>query len=182
MNTKSSAPILVVATTNRPNSLTQVVASHYIKLLLQQGSHATLLSLVDLPADFTQSALYANQGKNEQFNQLAEQINIAHKFVFIVPQYNGSFPGVFKTFIDGLTEPRRIFANKKCALVGLSKGFQGAIIALSHLADICMYLGMIVYPLQPKLHSIIEPNLAAVGSHLAYLPLLQKQATGFIHF
>ena len=39
----------------------------------------------------------------------------SEKFVFIVPEYNGSFPGVLKTFIDGLAFPDT-FEQKKNVL------------------------------------------------------------------
>ena len=41
-----------------------------------------------------------------------------------MPQYNGSFPGVFKAFIDGYAYPN-VFKGDKAALVGVSKGFRG---------------------------------------------------------
>ncbi|MEM7174067.1 MAG: NADPH-dependent FMN reductase [Bacteroidota bacterium] len=172
--------ILVLSTTNRPSSLSQVIAEYYCNYLKSKAISTQLLKLTDLPADFTKTALYAYKGKNEIFNQLIQPLQIAKKIVCIVPEYNGSFPGVLKAFIDGLD--RSIFTHKKCALVGVSKGHQGAIIALSHLTDIFHYLGMAVYPLQPKLSKVASPTLAAVKAHQHYLTKLEAQADGFINF
>ena len=69
------------------------------------GVEATILDLRDLPEDFLVSSLYENAGKNESFNPLRTSMKDSEKFVFIVPEYNGSFPGVLKAFIDGLKFP-----------------------------------------------------------------------------
>jgi chromate reductase len=70
--------------------------------------------------------------------------------VFIVPEYNGSFPGVLKVFIDGLNFPNS-FIHKKTAIVGISDGVQGGAIALSHLTDIFHYLGLNVLAQKVKI-------------------------------
>ena len=78
------------------------------------------------------------------------QIDQCEKFVFITPEYNGSFPGVLKAFIDGMRFPGT-FEGKKCALVGISAGTQGGALAMSHLTDIFNYLGMTVLANKPRL-------------------------------
>lgn len=104
------------------------------------------------------------------------------KYVFIVPEYNGSFPGVLKAFIDGLEYPGT-FKNKKAALVGVSSGVQGAGLALSHLTDILNYCGTHVLALKPKL-SRIEANLDEHYSltNQSYKDLLSKQAEMLVKF
>ena len=174
-------PILVVCTTNRPHSLTATVAGYYYELLQGKKVPVARLSLMDLPDDFTMSALYANKRKNADFNLLIAKMDLYKKYVFIVPQYNGSFPGVFKAFIDGYAEAN-IFVGKKCALVGVSKGRQGGVMGLSHLTDILHYLGMVVHPMQPKLCNMPDTNLATLEGKSKYLSLLEQQANLFIHF
>ncbi len=104
----------------------------------------------------------------------------SEKFVFIVPEYNGSFPGVLKAFIDGLQFPDS-FAGKKAALVGVSSGIQGAGLALSHLTDIFNYCGTHVLALKPKLMHIEENLIEGKLSDL-YAELLEQQAVDLIDF
>ena len=105
----------------------------------------------------------------------------SEKFVFIVPEYNGSFPGVLKAFIDGLEYPGT-FRGKKCALVGLSSGVQGAGLALSHLTDIFNYCGMHVLALKPKL-ARIEANMEDTKiTNQLYNDLLKEQALSLLSF
>jgi len=131
--------LLIIATTNRKNSKTYRVAEYYQRLLREQGATSEIMSLEQLPPDFAFTALYDNSGKNEEFNLLKQTIEDAEKIAFIVPEYNGSFPGVLKSFIDGLGWPNAL-KGKKAALVGLSDGSMGGAHALSHLTDVLHYL------------------------------------------
>ena len=173
--------ITIVSATNHKNSLTAQVADYYAGLLQARGCGNQVLKLTALPDDFTVSALYANSGKNPAFNRLKEVMEVAQKYVFIIPEYNGSFPGVFKAFIDGLKFPDT-FRGKKCALVGVSKGPQGGAFAMSHLTDIFHYLRMHVHPIKPRLASIHDSQLATVLANPTYVQLLEEQAEGIIHY
>ena len=142
--------ITIVVGTNRKNSKTNQVAQYYQGLLRLAGAESEVLDLSALPDDFTTSALYENTGKNPVFNALRSTVERADKYVFIVPEYNGSFPGVLKAFLDGLSYPSKLM-YKQAALVGLSDGVQGGALALSHLNDIFSYLGLNVLAQRVKI-------------------------------
>lgn len=151
-----------------------------MRLLRERGQEAEIIRLCELPTDFIDTALYDQEGKNEAFNAFRNQMLAAKKMVFIVPEYNGSFPGVLKAFIDGLAYPET-FTDKKAALVGLSSGVQGAGLALSHLTDIFNYCGMHVLAQKPKL-SRIEENLTENNLSELYHTLLEEQVDKLIEF
>ncbi len=97
--------ITIISGTNRPQSVTKVISLYYQEILASLGAQSQVLDLHDLPPDFTYTALYGNSGKNTRFNQFREMVEASQKFVFVVPEYNNSFPGVLKAFIDGLKYP-----------------------------------------------------------------------------
>ena len=173
--------ITIITGTNRISSNSRAVANLYAKLLDERQVENQILDLADLPADFTASALYDNIGTNQAFNELSALIGNSNKFVFIVPEYNGSFPGVLKAFIDGLSYPNT-FRNKKAAMVGLSSGVQGSGLAMSHLTDIFNYLGMHVLALKPRLAQIEKNFDGTAITNQLYLELLNQQIEQFIHF
>jgi chromate reductase len=177
----SDSPIVIIVGTNRPNSISGQIAEYYQNLLTRLGAESVILDLVQLPHDFTVSALYHNSGKNENFNTLKELLEKAEKFVFIVPEYNGSYPGVLKAFIDGLPYPNS-FSNKKAALVGLSSNMQGAALALSHLNDVFSYLGMNTLALRVKLAQIRSHFGNKLITNSLYNELLELQAEQIIRF
>lgn len=174
-------PILVIAGTNRTNSLSSAVAHYYAQILRRKGALAEVIELSSLPPDFIATALYENRGQNEAFNQVANRITQAQKYVFIVPEYNGSFPGVLKAFLDGLKLPA-IFSGKKCALVGVSQGQRGGSFGLSHLTDIFHYLKMHVYPIKPAIANITDSRLETVLGNPKYIQLLEEQAEAIISY
>ncbi len=172
---------VIVCGTNRKDSVSFQIAQIYRELLSELGQESELIDLKDVPADFAYTALYENAGKHPEFNTFRETMGNADKFVFIVPEYNGSFPGILKTFIDGLKYPTT-FRDKKCALVGLSSGIQGAGLALSHLTDIFHYCGMTVMALKPKLSHIDTHFEDGRIVNKLYRDLLRQQAGKLISF
>lgn len=173
--------ITIVSGTNRQNSVSAKVAHLYQSLLLQHQEDSNIIDLADLPKDFVYTALYENNGKNAEFNKFLEQIRNSNKYVFIIPEYNGSFPGVLKAFIDGMEYPNS-FQNKKCALVGISSGMQGAGLALSHMTDIFNYLGMNVLALKPKLARIESNFDGEEVTDKLYSQLLEEQVKKLLEF
>lgn len=173
--------ITIVVGTNRKESLSASVAIYYQKLLKDKNVESQIVNLVDLPSDFTATALYENNGKNNSFNRFREVFKEHEKFVFVIPEYNGSYPGVLKAFIDGMDYPSGL-QEKKCALVGLSTGVQGASIALSHFTDVLHYLGMHVLALKVKMgqiHHYLKDNQL---TSKVYNEMLHLQADQLIRF
>jgi NAD(P)H-dependent FMN reductase len=173
--------INIIVGTNRKKSLTKSIALYYQSLLNQKEIKNQIIDLSELPEDFAYSALYENAGKNLQFNKFQQVLDQNSKFVVIVPEYNGSFPGALKTFIDGLRYPNT-FQNKKIALVGLSAGVQGGALALSHLTDIFHYLGAEVLSLKVKLALISSNFKEGKITHDFYNELLNQQIDKFLNF
>ncbi|SDD61203.1 NAD(P)H-dependent FMN reductase [Algoriphagus faecimaris] len=173
--------IKIIVGTNRNNSVSKVIATTYQSILTEKGVESEILELEDLPGDLTATALYENNGKNEAFNAFHQRVASGKKFIFIVPEYNGSFPGILKTFIDGMTYPNT-FRNKKAALVGISSGIGGGGIAMSHLTDIFHYLGMHVLALKPKLAKIEQNMSDNLLTNRLYTELLHTQAEMLIEF
>ena len=92
--------------------------------------------------------MYENQ-KIESWQPIQKLINASEKFVFIIPEYNGSFPGILKVFIDACEFPKS-FSGKKAALLGISTGKYGNIRGVDHFTGVCHYINLDVLPL--KLH------------------------------
>jgi len=168
--------ITIVAGTNRKTSKTRQVALYYERLLAEAGVESQVLDLAALPEDFIVSALYENAGKNLVFNELRAVLERADKYVFIVPEYNGSFPGVLKAFLDGLSYPSKL-TNKQAALVGLSDGIQGGALALSHLNDIFSYLGLNVLAQRVKIPLMKKNFQEGKVTDVFINQLLNEQAT-----
>jgi chromate reductase len=149
---------LIVSSTNRPNSNTYKLAKYYQKKLAEKGLTTDFLSLTDLPETLISSDLYGS--RSEAFQKIQDQITNAQKFLFVIPEYNGSFPGILKLLIDACKFPDS-FNDKKAALVGHSTGKYGNIRGIEHFTGICNYINLNVLPLKihiPTIHQELNEN------------------------
>lgn len=134
--------ITIIGTTNRPDSNTSKVADIYLKHLTGLGQDAQVLDLKNVEAQWIQDS---NYGMNSpEFEEVVSKfIRGASKLIFVVPEYNGGFPGYLKFFMDACDYGD--FKGKKVALMGLASGRSGNVRGLDHLTGILHYLGSEVY-------------------------------------
>ena len=170
----------IIASTNRQGSNTLKLAKHYQRVLEQKGIPSNILSLTDLPDNFLASDMYGK--RSEAFQLIQDKITASTKFIFVIPEYNGSFPGVVKAFIDGCKFPES-FYGKKVALVGLSSGKYGNVRGIEHFTGICHYMHLNVMPLRLHIPSI-EKEFDQQGNLIKEdtLRFIDQQAEQFIAY
>ena len=143
--------ITIISSTNRPGSSTLKVAKFYQEQLQLRGIEAGILSLSDLPANLIRTDLYGK--RSQEFEVIQDMVTKTDKFIFIIPEYNGSFPGVLKVFIDACDFPQS-FYNKKAALIGISSGKYGNVRGIDHFTGVCHYMHINVMSLKLHISSI----------------------------
>jgi NAD(P)H-dependent FMN reductase len=172
--------ITIVASTNRPGSSTLKLANYYQRLLAQKEVEAGILSLMDLPDDIIVSDLYGK--RSAAFEPIQQLITQTDKFLFIIPEYNGSFPGVLKVFMDACAFPES-FYEKKAALVGISSGKYGNIRGVDHFVGVCNYMHLHVHPLRIHIPAIRQEINEEGNLHMAdTLKFTNEQIDKFIAF
>lgn len=137
--------ITIICATHRPQNQTQKVVQLYKSLLDNARVEASVLHMSELPENFVYADSFGNRTANTK-DLLSEKIEPASKLVIIAPEYNGSFPGVFKAFLDGVNPG--IWKGKKVALVGVASGRAGNLRGLDHLTGVLHYLRMEVFSLK----------------------------------
>ena len=173
--------ITIFSATNRPNNITQHISRYYYDLLKELKTDVQYFSLEDLPRGF----IFENGimgAMNDEFKNIVEQyVSNATKFVVVVPEYNGSFSGVFKAFVDSVYPEN--FHNKKAALVGVASGRAGNLRGLDHLTNILNYLQMDVLPLKIPIsgvNKLLDENNSLNDEYT--INTLKKQAELFNRF
>ncbi len=127
--------ITVVAGTNRKDSMTLKIAKLYAAFIQKLEGEARILSLEDRPV----------WKRGEEFIDMESSYLIpVRKFVFVVPEYNGSIPGILKLMFDN-SDIEQSWWHKKAMLVGLADGRGGNLRGLDHLTSILHYLKMNIY-------------------------------------
>ncbi len=127
--------ITIISGTNRPHSRTLQVAQHYFKLLQSKNIDVKLYSLEEF----------------KSYNRDADVLTLendllkpSEKFIIIMPEYNGSFPGILKALLD-VTDIRSVWWYKKAMLVGVADGRGGNLRGIEHMTNILHYLRMNVF-------------------------------------
>jgi chromate reductase, NAD(P)H dehydrogenase (quinone) len=128
--------ICLIAGTNRPQSQTLRVTRLLEKRYKALGVATQVLDLNGLPPDIFLPNAYAE--KPRSFEPYSEAVLKADGLVIVTPEYNGSFPGVLKLFIDMLKFPES-FEKKPVAFVGLAAGMWGALRSVEQLEGIFKY-------------------------------------------
>jgi chromate reductase len=171
--------IVVVSCTNRPDSNTLKVSRIYEKILKDKTVDTKILDFSILPHNIAFSETFGKR-TGEYANLIGEYVTPFNKFIFVVPEYNGSFPGILKTFLDSIS-PRE-WADKDACLVGVADGRAGNLRGMEHLTGILNYLKMHVY--HDKLPiSIINRVMDEKGDFSeAQMKACINQVEGFLKF
>ena len=172
--------ITIVSATNREGSITYKVAMLYREILNQMDVKHQIFDLSHLPNDFIFSNF--NETSTDDFvNQVDQYIIKADRFIVISPEYHGSYPGIFKAFVDCIGNEG--IKEKKVALVGVSTGRAGNLRGLDHLSALFHHLRAEVYSSKPKL-SVVHKlfNEQDVLDDSDTLKLIQNQINGFLTF
>ena len=122
--------ITVISGTNRSDSMTLRIAGLYHKLLLERSEDVKLLSLENKQVWERGTEMIAIE---------KEYLIPADKFLFIMPEYNASFPGILKLMMDN-SDIKKCWWYKKATLVGISDGRAGNLRGIEHMTSILHYM------------------------------------------
>ena len=163
----------IISGTNRPGSHTEKVAKQYQKIFSAKGIEAKIFSLQNLDV----------LEKNPDFLKAENEFLVpSQKFIFIIPEYNGSFPGVLKAMID-ISDIRKTWWGKKALLTGVSTGRAGNLRGMDQMTGVLNYVRMIVHHNKLPI-SVIDKVMDESGTITDKNTLLaiDQQVDEFINF
>jgi NAD(P)H-dependent FMN reductase len=162
----------IISGTNRLNSHTEKVAIEYQKILEEKNIEAVIFSLKNIEL----------LKRNPAFSAIETNLLIpTQKFIFIIPEYNGSYPGVLKAMID--ISDVKTWWWKKALLTGISTGRAGNLRGMDHLSDSLQHLNIFVHPNKLPI-SIIDKVMDEEGviHNQSTLKAINNQLEEFIKF
>ncbi len=173
---------MIVASTSRVPSRSRWVAEYYQRSLKEFRVDADLMALDQVPTSILDTTLYRKPRiPNESWDAIQQRVHAAQKFIFIIPEYNGSFPGILKVWIDALEYPGSLRGKKACML-GLSDGTQGSALAMSHFADVLNYAGVHTLAFRPRFIQIGQYVTDGGLGNPDYMKQIQIQIDQFLAF
>lgn len=179
--------ITVISGTNRKNSRTRQIAEAYHGILGGlTDQECKILALEDLPSDIISDMMYEKAFQSPALALIQDEFfTPASKLVFIVPEYNGSIPGIFKLFIDAISirNYEANFKDKKVGLIGVATGRGGNLRGLDHLTTSLNYLKMIIFPNRYPISQVdkVMDNDGKISDPVLQTDL-EKHAKEFLEF
>lgn len=126
--------------TARTDSNSRKIANFYDELLGKKNIPHQFFTLEGVDEVIFNKTFH--NPKHAQLASIEEHILApTTKYMFIIPEYNGSFPGMFKGFIDAC-DVKKCFHNKKATLTGVADGRAGNLRGIEHLTNIFNHLRM----------------------------------------
>lgn len=162
----------IIAATNRKGSNTLKVAKQYQQFFQEANIDAQILSLEDFRSFERDEAFLAIEDK---------YLKPTQKFVFVMPEYNGSFPGIFKLMMD-LSELATCWNHKKVMLVGVANGRAGNLRGIDIMTNMCNYMKMHVFFNKLPISSVSNELQQDVFIHDATIQTIRQQINGFIAY
>lgn len=163
----------IISATNRKDSNTLKIAEAYRDLLEAKGIQADLLTLEGLNV----------LERGPDLEEVERKYLIpAGKFIFVIPEYNGSFPGILKALMDN-SDIRRDWWGKKALLTGVSTGRAGNLRGMEHLTGVLHYLKVVVHHNKLPI-SVVDTLLSPEGKLIdpATMKAIGEQLDEFIDF
>ena len=173
-------PILIVSGTNRPGSKSSKVARAIARHYAEAGAAAELYDLTQLPAEAFAPEAFAV--KPPALMAVQRRVLDAAGLHLVIPEYNGSFPGVLKHFVDLLKFPES-FQDKPVAFVGLSAGSSGGTRGVEQMQMVFAYRNAHLFPDRVFIPAAGQKLDAAGAVTDADIDRrLAKQAAGFARY
>ncbi len=127
--------ITIISGSNRDDNNTKKVALEYQRLLALKNIPAKIFLLDEINSTL----------RNDFFIQSENEILIpSEKFIIIMPEYNGSYPGILKLMMDN-TDIKKVWWYKKVLLTGVSTGRAGNLRGMEHLSGVLLHMRMQVH-------------------------------------
>ena len=164
--------ITIISGTNRDNN-TKRVALEYQRFLKEKNVDSRLFALDE----------YKVFVRDEGFIQMENEfLKPASKFIIIMPEYNGSYPGILKLMIDN-TDISKVWWHKKVLLTGVSTGRAGNLRGMDHLTGSLLHMKMLLHP--NRLPISVVDKLMDADNHFSNegtIHAIQVQLDEFLSF
>lgn len=171
--------IVVVCGTNRTGALSRLLATEVAETYRNLDATVDLLDMAELPASILTGSAYKEP--TAEVTAIVGRFLKADGAIFVVPEYNGSYPGVLKLFADMLPYPEG-FDSRPCAFIGLAAGQFKGLRAVEHFQGVAGYRNAHMFPRRLFIGDSYTQFVDGKLSDDALTTRLTEQAAGFVDF
>lgn len=168
----------IIAGTNRPGSRTLQIARIVASLYEEVGETVEVIDLQDLGLHEIKGE-YGDSVPDKMKAAIAK-INESSGLIVVCPEYNGSYPGALKYFIDHWKYPES-YEYRPISFIGLGGRF-GGLRPVEHLQGVFGYRNAFIYPERVFIFDVWKVLKDGVLIDEPTMKLLRSQAQGFSAF
>lgn len=176
--------ISVISGTNRKGSLTSLFAKYCFNYLQENANEEVhFINLEDIPSDMYNENMYSPDGQSEGIKEIQNKSLLpAEKLLFVFPEYNGSYPGALKVFIDACSIRllKETWKGKKAGLIGIATGRAGNLRGMDQLTEVLNHLGTTTLANKLPISKIKEVLADGQISDQNTLDVIQQQCNDLI--
>jgi chromate reductase, NAD(P)H dehydrogenase (quinone) len=175
----------IIVGTDRVGSNSKRIADVIQGLYKSAGEDVEIIELMDVMKGLVASPQYGNV-THPILKAATDKVESSDGLIIITPEYNGSFPGALKYFIDHLRYPQAFEARPIC-FVGIG-GMFGGLRPVEHLQQVFGYRNAYVFPERIFVMNVwnqfkqTEQNPEGRFQDQLILGLMKKQAQDFSIF
>lgn len=170
----------IISGTNRPGSRTKQISLLVQKLYQDLGEKVEIIDLAELPMNELTGHQYSDKVHEGVIKTAIQKVNTSEGIIMVVPEYNGSMPGVLKYFIDHWKYPDT-FEQRPVCYIGLG-GLFGGLRPVEHLMQVFSYRQAYNFPVRVFLMNIWNTLKDGVLHDEKAMELLKRQASEFQKF
>ena len=172
--------LIILSGSDRPNSNAIRVSVFTKSLYKKLGIEPEIVNLADYPFHDVIGGSY--DSKIPSVAAFNKKLIEADGIIFVIPEYNGSFPGVLKLAIDYLPFPDG-FTHKPVAYIGEAAGAFGSLRAVEQFQLVMNYRNAFSYPERVFIQRISKNFSDDEGPTDPFTSkLLKDQCEGFLAF
>ncbi|MBX3019623.1 MAG: NAD(P)H-dependent oxidoreductase [Bdellovibrionaceae bacterium] len=169
----------IIAGTDRPGSKTLQVAKYVQALYARKGETVEIIDLAQLKKADLDGFQYGGKITGA-WGEAIDKVDQSTGLIIVIPEYNGSYPGILKVFVDYWKYPET-FEHRPICYIGLG-GLFGGMRSVEHLQTSLGYRNTFNFPQRVFLQNIWRVFDGTTFSQPVLADLLDQQATGFQKF
>lgn len=171
--------IQILVGTNRPTSRSLELANIIKEKFSVLSRDSEILKLENLPLSQMDGSVYS-EAQPTALKVLCNKVTESEGLYIIVPEYNGSMPGILKYFIDHLPYPQAFLYRPVC-FIGLG-GMFGGLRPVEHCQQVFSYRNAFIYPDRLFLQNIWNMLKNGKLNDDKVMQLLKEQIEGFTKY
>jgi len=146
--------IQVLVGTNRVGSRSEQFAKNICAKFQSQGTEAEVMNLSEIDWSEMNHNTYGGDAVPGSIKKMMAKLNDSDGLYVVCPEYNGSFPGALKMFIDYWDFPAS-FEKRPVCLTGMG-GMFGGLRPVEHLQQVFGYRNAFIFPERVFLRNVWE--------------------------